>query len=546
MNTKKRILFSGEASWLSTGFATYNKELIRRLHATGKYEIAEVGSYGSSAAAEAKNLPWKFYGILPLTKEEERIYKSNPVNAFGPYKFDAVVADFQPDIVFDARDPWMVTHIISSRFKDCYKTILVPTVDSAPYKREWIKDTFAKSEILCTYSRYGKRIMEGEKLSVANVISPGVDLDVFKPIDKEAIRREWGLKKGLMIIGTVMRNQRRKLFPDLFEAYAEMRNKYRKVDEVNRSVLLCHTSWPDVGWDLPELLYRNNVQRHVIFTYKCGDCKKIFFSWFLPSDGEGCGQCIFCGKMSARMPSTVDGVTTKELSEIYNLMDVYIQPAICEGWGLPIAEAKACGIPGLYSNYSAMEDHVENGGGLPIKIGRFYTEPETMAVRSLPDISDMADKMKYMLVNEDIRIKMGKDARAVAEKMHSWDLAAKRLESIIDVLDILERKNTWGRRPQIKIITAQRFHPEMTNDQFVTWCYKNILCREPDEKGFHDWTKNLVRGQSRESVEQFFRNEAEAHNEFEEIRWKNSLLMKGVDLNAGITVETDRPPGMMI
>ena len=42
---KKRILFVGEASNLNTGFSTYYGELIPRLAATGKYEIAEFGSY---------------------------------------------------------------------------------------------------------------------------------------------------------------------------------------------------------------------------------------------------------------------------------------------------------------------------------------------------------------------------------------------------------------------------------------------------------------------------------------------------------------------
>jgi hypothetical protein len=41
---KKRILFVGEASFLSTGFSNYYRELLPRLHATGKYEIGDPGS----------------------------------------------------------------------------------------------------------------------------------------------------------------------------------------------------------------------------------------------------------------------------------------------------------------------------------------------------------------------------------------------------------------------------------------------------------------------------------------------------------------------
>ena len=46
---KKRILFIGEASFLNTGFSTYYRELLPRLAATGKYEIAELGSYAQQS-----------------------------------------------------------------------------------------------------------------------------------------------------------------------------------------------------------------------------------------------------------------------------------------------------------------------------------------------------------------------------------------------------------------------------------------------------------------------------------------------------------------
>ena len=38
----------GEAHYLNSGFGTYCNELLKRLHATGKYEIAEFASYGNS------------------------------------------------------------------------------------------------------------------------------------------------------------------------------------------------------------------------------------------------------------------------------------------------------------------------------------------------------------------------------------------------------------------------------------------------------------------------------------------------------------------
>ena len=34
---KKKVLFVSEASYLNTGYATYSREVLKRLHATGKY-----------------------------------------------------------------------------------------------------------------------------------------------------------------------------------------------------------------------------------------------------------------------------------------------------------------------------------------------------------------------------------------------------------------------------------------------------------------------------------------------------------------------------
>ena len=43
---KKRILFCGEATYLNTGYATYGREVMKRLYQSGKYELAEFASYG--------------------------------------------------------------------------------------------------------------------------------------------------------------------------------------------------------------------------------------------------------------------------------------------------------------------------------------------------------------------------------------------------------------------------------------------------------------------------------------------------------------------
>jgi len=552
---KCRILVCGESSWLSTGFAKYNREILKRLHSTGKFEIAEMGSYGNDGSPEAKKLPWKYYGVLPNSQKEKQIYDSNPHNAFGAYKINAVLADFQPDIVFDARDPWMTQHLQDAKFRDLFRLVLMPTVDSAPQRKDWIQGLFSKANVVTTYSRYGKRVLEAEGIKVAGVTSPGINPEIFKPISREYIRDKYQIKSSLLIIGTVMRNQKRKLFPELFEVYSKLRRKYRmtkknkndgKIVRINHSALLCHTSWPDNGWDIPELLERYGLARHVIFTYKCEDCKEVFHSWFIPCNKQGMGICRICGKQTAHMPNTHSGVTEEQLIEIYNLMDIYVQPAICEGWGLPIMEAKACGVPGLYQNYSAMEDHVENGGGLPIKIGRFYTEAETMAIRSLPDNDDFLKKLELLCINAKKRKKLSIKARECAVKLHDWEVTAKKFIKLFEEIEALDREGTWNRRPKFKSMTHDRPPQGMSNGDFVHWCYTNILGRVADEKGFNDWMASLAKNGSRESVEQFFRNEIVGQNIFEEMRWNNSLKIRGLQPEQASEQKTNTMPGVLV
>ena len=65
---KKKILFCSEASYLNTGYATYSREIIRRLHASGKYEVAEFASYGKDGDPRI----W-FYGLKKYCSPENLI-----------------------------------------------------------------------------------------------------------------------------------------------------------------------------------------------------------------------------------------------------------------------------------------------------------------------------------------------------------------------------------------------------------------------------------------------------------------------------------------
>ena len=165
---KKRILFCSEATFLNTGYATYTREILNYLHGTGKYEIAEMASYGQKNDPRAANIPWTYYGVAPNTEcepkaseEEINSYNSNPVNQFGGWAFEHVCLDFLPDFVCDIRDFWMLDFAERSPFRPFFKWAVMPTVDARPQARQWIA-TYANADACLTYSDWAGGVLEDQ------------------------------------------------------------------------------------------------------------------------------------------------------------------------------------------------------------------------------------------------------------------------------------------------------------------------------------------------------------------------------------------------
>lgn len=547
---KKRILFCGEASFLSTGFATYYRELLPRLAATGKYEIAELGSYArpdDPRIAEVIKGRWKFYGVMPTSQEEHAVFnqmcpdprnKQN-TNQFGEWKLSHVLADFKPDIVIDIRDWWMLEHQERSPFREWFKWIVMPTVDAEPQQEEWI-DTYNHADMVLTYSDYGIHTLKRQspKMRVfPKPTRPGVDRSTFKPMDKAELRDYFNIGKDIPIIGTVMRNQSRKLYPDLIDAFSCMKNKYKGEKSVDDAVLMIHSAWPDnqFSYDYPRHVMRlqtydwmphanKGIQSDVLQTYMCHACGEKFVGWAMtlhgrPADGNVIKiPCSHCGKTEATPPTTGTGYTREELAKLYNLMDLYVQCSICEGDGMPIQEAKACGVPALSMDYTAMRekgrfpayDHFEkagiteenytcNKGGESINVGRYYYEPETSCMRALPDIEDMAEKMANILIDKERRAKMSVEAVECVAENYDWEELWKRWEFILDGVKPKDRSTTWDSPIVLsEAVKPQEIPDGLSDDQFIEWLYLNVLHYDSvDPNGAKMWREHLNKGVTR-------------------------------------------------
>lgn len=460
---RKRILFCSEATFLNTGYATYTREILTYLHGTGKYEIAEMGSYGQRNDPRAANIPWKYYGVSPNTdcepkasEEEMQAYNNSGTNQFGEWIFEHVCLDFMPDIVCDIRDFWMLDFAERSPFRDYFKWAIMPTVDARPQARQWIS-TYASADACLTYSDWAGGVLNeqsGGKIKYHGSSPPSAH-PAYKPVENKAAHKlKYGLNPDYKIVGTVMRNQRRKLYPDLFEAFRKFLDKA----ENKNYYLYCHTSYPDLGWDIPELILEHDLASHVLFTYICPETKKPFPSLFKGA----VAQSPFTGRWGSTLSNVKNGVSYEDLSNIINLFDIYTQYANCEGFGLPQVEAAACGVPVCGTDYSAMESVLRKLQGVPIKPAALYKELETGCLRAVPDNDRAAEIFLefFEQMDDDDRALIGERTRKNFEKHYQWDKSGKKWEDIFDGFEIIPVEQTWGSQPK-----QHRPTPKLTDEQ---------------------------------------------------------------------------------
>jgi glycosyltransferase involved in cell wall biosynthesis len=478
---KKRILFCSEATFLNTGYATYTREILKYLYGTGKYEIAEMASYGEKNDPRARNIPWKFYGIVPSeqsSKEEKEQYQNHPTSQFGELAFESVCLDFRPDVVCDIRDFWMLDYQERSPFRKFYKWCIMPTVDARPQARQWIA-TYQTADACLTYSEWAGEVLKEQSGNKINYIgcSPPSAHPAYSPIsDKAELRKSMGLDPSYKIIGTVMRNQRRKLYPDLFEAFRMMLDS---VEDSSKYMLYCHTSYPDLGWDIPELLQQYQLSSKVLFTYICGQTRKPFVSLFRGA----VTQSPYTGAYGSVLSNVKTGAEYEDLAKIMNLFDVYVQYANCEGFGLPQVEAAACGVPVMATNYSAMESVIKNLNGIPINPKSLYKELETGCLRAVPD-NELASKLFiefFSKTEEEIKA-IGEKTRQLFLECYTWEKSGKVWENYFDSIDIIPDHLSWKSPPRI-------YNPEPKPDnipdnvdhqKLAKWLIVNVL-RDPEK-----------------------------------------------------------------
>lgn len=470
---KKKILFVTEASFHPTGYSVYTKEVLTRLNKYEEFEVAELAAFTGPEASELKDIPWRVYPNIPAANNEhhQQIYNSSMSNKFGEFAFNHALLDFEPDFVMDIRDWWMLEFEERSPFRQFFNWAIMPTVDAEPQNSSWM-DTYASADAVLAYSEFGRDTMlkQHKDIKFFNVASPCASNSFFPIRDKTFLRKSFGIPENAIVFGTVMRNQRRKLYADLFKAFRIFLDKNPELTNV---YLYCHTTYPDVGWDIPDLIKLYGLSSRLLMTYKCRTCGKIDSKVF----SDAVAFCPSCKAFSSSLVGIGNKIDEVELNRVYNLFDAYIQWANSEGWGMPQLEAAYAGLPIISVDYSAMESLIANIQGIGIKPLSFYKELETGCNRAVPDNEALADTIRSLATDTTKRAYIANKCHTNAKKIYNWDYAAYTWASYFNSVPVKDRSETWA-SPSRLFNPAKQIPQDLTSlpasDQ-VNWLFESVL-----------------------------------------------------------------------
>tara|TARA_B100002019_G_scaffold39933_1_gene33474 strand:- start:1535 stop:2767 length:1233 start_codon:yes stop_codon:yes gene_type:complete len=110
----------------------------------------------------------------------------------------------------------------------------------------------------------------------------------------------------------------------------------------------------------------------------------------------------------------IHGISSESLVEHYALSSIAVVPSIYEGFGLPAAEAMACGIPVISTN----------GGALPEIVG------EAGLIVPVKNSELIAYEIEKLIEDKSLREDLGLAGRKRIEENFSWDVTAEKVAQL--------------------------------------------------------------------------------------------------------------------
>lgn len=451
MKNKIKVLFMSD--WGDTGFGTVGKQLCQRLAEMDIFDVHYLGWHSTPdqipVAASTK-----------ITLHNTQFW--NAPDQFGKFSFDPLVERIRPDVVIALGDPWMIDHVDGSKLRDSFVWLAYVPIDRDTICLPWV-NVLKKPDCLVLYSEFGRQVVsEQVPFSVVRVILHGVDRSVFKPWYPPGTDEKTPLSKVMrerkrmtlgdafadkFIVGFVGRNQIRKDIPRMMKAFKAFNCKTwierqdinvtnpetGEVEKTYNAEEFCRNKQCFRCDVCPAFQQREETQNSIVYLHTTrGDGKD-------PQDRPGIGWRI--DEIAKRLSlegrvgmtpnlNALHGVPRTALAQIMNCFDVHLFLSHSEGFGLPIAETLACGVPTFVTNYSSMPELVSQGGGAAITVRDYDTFVTWENEWANADIGHAADEVNKVFSDEQYAAEM-RDAAVANRYTPDWNEVAHQFRKLI-------------------------------------------------------------------------------------------------------------------
>lgn len=383
----KKILWVSNAMQVSSGYGMQTKEIVPGLIKMG-YDVAVLA----------------FFGLQGGEVEIDNVLHFPA--GFKPYANDVIVPTTKrwgADITVPLMDIW----VLDPRIFQAIRMVPYTPIDHSPVPSEVHKRLKTSFDVIA-YSKFA--CQEYNKMRIPHHYVPhGVRTDIFYPRSSEErriARAEYNIPENAFVVGMVAANQdptfpTRKGYERILPAIANLRKEGH-----DNLYMYIHTH--------PE---RDMGGIPLIDTIKAFGCDDFTY---LP------------------YPGTYEngGVSQEELAKLFSTFDLYAMPSMGEGFGLPILEAAACGVPGIATDFSACKE---------LCFSEWYIDPVTyimtplFSFQAITSIESIQERIKYAITHPD-DVKRVSELSVKRAQEYSWDIIMEEywkpvMESIFQKLD---------------------------------------------------------------------------------------------------------------
>jgi len=372
------ILWWSNGHWCPTGYGIGTKHVVYKLNEY--YDIACLASYGLEGAA----LSFNGMKVFPRWFDH-----------YGIDAADLICRNWKPDIMITLFDIWIGSSHLLRGERDWFKKIhprWVPyfPVDHDPVPVPTIEQAMQAFKRV-SMSQFGQRKLRDKGLD-STYIPHGVQTDVFMPPANKNDNKKWLYER---ISAPMLENDKLDWGDDIFligKNAANKDTKRKNYDRDFKAIQIFFEQNPDA---------RKDTRIH-LHTYP------KFPNGFPLDDYAG---MMGIGKyMRKTHPFQMYcGMSESNMAMMYGAFDVYLGTARNEGFGIPLIEAQACGVPVISVDFTSMTELVGKTGWLVKPI----TTDTTMLLsdQAIPNEWEIAEYLGDAYNDPDKARSMGKKSR---------------------------------------------------------------------------------------------------------------------------------------